>query len=230
MGREDQKEEREVLDSIFPDEITDISDTEYRISITLDVENEPGDDSPPPTILLGVSYPENYPDEAPRLDLSAPPNAPKHKYLDLTEDRDRLLDALTPTIEENMGMAMVFTLVSTLKDSAELLISERQKAAEALREMEIREAEEKENAKFHGTAVTRETYLEWRDKFFKEMEEAERKAQEEKEEADKKKRGPKEEKRMTGRELWLKGLAGKGEEEYDEGDVADGIKRMEIKA
>lgn len=127
-------------------------------------------------------------------------------------------------------MAMVFTLVSTLKDSAELLISERQKAAEALREMEIREAEEKENAKFHGTAVTRETYLDWRDKFFKEMEEAERKAQEEREEADKKKRGPKEEKRMTGRELWLKGLAGKGEEEYDEGDVTDGVKKMEIKA
>jgi hypothetical protein len=37
MGREDQIEEREVLDSIFPDEITDVSETEYRVAITLDV-------------------------------------------------------------------------------------------------------------------------------------------------------------------------------------------------
>ncbi|KAL0260921.1 Protein gir2 [Diplodia seriata] len=230
MGREDQKEEREVLDSIFPDEITDISDTEYRISITLDVENEPGDESDQPIILLGVSYPENYPDEAPRLDISAPPNAPKHKYLDVSEDRDNLLEALGPTVEENMGMAMVFTLVSALKDAAELLVCERMKAAEALREMAAREAEEKENAKFHGTAVTRESFLEWRNKFMAELEAEETRAREEKEEADKKKRGPKEEKKMTGRELWAKGLAGKGEEDYEEGDVADGVKKMEIKA
>ncbi|EKG19561.1 hypothetical protein MPH_03425 [Macrophomina phaseolina MS6] len=230
MGREEQKEEREVLDSIFPDEITDISDTEYRVSIALDVENEPGDDSPQPIILLGVSYPEDYPDEAPRLDISAPPNAPKHKYLDVAEDKSRLLEALTPTIEENLGMAMVFTLVSTLKDSAELLITERMQAAEAQREMEIREAEEKENEKFHGTQVTRETFLEWRARFIKEMEEAEQRAQEEKEAEEKKKRGPKEEKRMTGRELWVKGLVGKVDEEYDEGDVAEGVEKMKIKA
>jgi len=37
MGREEQREEREVLDSIFPDEIQDVSDTEYRITIALDV-------------------------------------------------------------------------------------------------------------------------------------------------------------------------------------------------
>lgn len=230
MGREDQKEEREVLDSIFPDEITDISDTEYRISMTLDVDNEPGDDSPQPTILLNVVYPDDYPDEAPRLDVTAPPNAPRHKYLDVAEDKACLLDALAPTVEENLGMAMVFTLVSTLKDSAELLISERMKAAEAQCEMEMREAEEKENEKFHGTAVTRETFLEWRANFLKEMEEAEKRAQEEKDAEDKKKRGPKEEKKLTGRELWVKGLVGKGDEEYDEGDAAEGVEKLRIKA
>ncbi|KAI2474714.1 rwd domain protein [Pyrenophora tritici-repentis] len=36
MGVDDQKEEREVLESIFPDEITDVSETEFRIAITLD--------------------------------------------------------------------------------------------------------------------------------------------------------------------------------------------------
>ena len=37
MGREEQQEEREVLDSIFPDEITDVTEHEYRVAIKLDV-------------------------------------------------------------------------------------------------------------------------------------------------------------------------------------------------
>ena len=37
MGREEQQEEREVLDSIFPDEITDVTEHEFRLSIKLDV-------------------------------------------------------------------------------------------------------------------------------------------------------------------------------------------------
>ena len=40
MGREEQIEEREVLDSIFPDEITDISETSYKVTILLDVEHQ----------------------------------------------------------------------------------------------------------------------------------------------------------------------------------------------
>lgn len=63
MGVEDQQEEREVLESIFPDEITgtptathprpprttysrsaDVSETEFRVSILLDVT--PGEEDP----------------------------------------------------------------------------------------------------------------------------------------------------------------------------------------
>lgn len=40
MGREEQIEEREVLDSIFPDEITDISETSYKVTTLLDVEHQ----------------------------------------------------------------------------------------------------------------------------------------------------------------------------------------------
>ena len=57
MGREEQIEEREVLDSIFPDEITgialsrvgkpqvdststDISETSYKVTISLDIEHQ----------------------------------------------------------------------------------------------------------------------------------------------------------------------------------------------
>lgn len=180
----------------------------------------------PATILLTVQYPDDYPDEAPRLDISAPPNAPKYPYLDVQQDKSTLLSSLADTIEENLGMVMVFTLVTTLKDGAELLIQERKAAVQALRDVEAQKAEEEENRKFHGTAVTRETFLAWRETFRREMAEEEMRRQEEKEAEDKKKR-VKEEKRLTGKELWQQGLAGKGDD--DEGlDELEGISKLKI--
>jgi uncharacterized protein YdiU (UPF0061 family) len=177
-----------------------------------------------------VKYPPDYPDEAPELDISAPPNAPKHPYLDIQEDKERLLSSLSDTISENLGMAMVFTLVSTLKDGAELLISERVNAKQALREIEAAREEEEENRKFQGEAVTRESFLAWRERFMKEMAEEEQRRQEEKEAEDKRKK-VKEEKKLTGKELWLQGLAGKGYEEEDDGrDALEGMEKLKIEA
>lgn len=186
-----------------------------------------------PVLILQVTYPADYPDVAPDLDLSAPPNAPKHPRLDVQEDRERLLEALQPTIEENMGMAMVFTLVSTLKESAELLMAERVNAVHALKEMEAAKAEEEENRKFQGTAVTRETFLGWQAKFKQEMEDEERRQREEKEAEEKKARGKgpaKEEKKLTGKELWERGLAGKGDYDEDYEDAMPPVEKMKIAA
>ncbi|KAI1935683.1 Protein gir2 [Ophidiomyces ophidiicola] len=216
MGREDQQEEKETLKSIFPDEIADISEDSYRISVTLDVSHHGEDYSDPPILILQVTYPEDYPDVAPRLEISAPPNSPKYPHFDIQEDRDRLLDLLTSTVEENLGMAMVFTLVDILKEGAELLVSERHAAVEAQKEVEAAKAEEEENRKFQGEAVTRDSFLAWREKFRREMEEEEKRKQEEKEAEEKRKRGPKEPKKPTGKQLWESGLAGKGDYDEDE--------------
>ncbi len=180
-------------------------------------------------IILNVQYPPDYPDEAPRLDITQPPNAPKHPQLDIQDDKSRLLDSLKDTIEENLGMAMVFTLVTVLKDSAELLITERQNAKQALADIEAAKAEEEENKKFQGEAVTRETFLAWRDRFKKEMEEEAKRKEEEKELEDKKKRIVKEEKRLTGRELWERGMVGKVDEDDDEGEEVD-VSKLKLEA
>lgn len=167
-----------------------------------------------------MHYPDDYPDEPPELDLSSTPNAPKIRNLDIHADKARLLQSLQPTIEENKGMAMVFTLVSTLKENAEALMAERERGLQEEKEREYAKAEEEENRKFQGQAVTRESFLAWREKFRAEMEEVERRREEEREAEERRRRVGKEERKLTGRELWEKGLVGKDEEEDDEVDGA----------
>ena len=180
----------------------------------------------PPTLWLNVTYPEAYPDVGPHLDVTAPPNATKHPQFDIAKDKMQLLDALHDTIEDNLGMAMVFTLVTTLKDAAEVLISDRLCHVEEAREILVREKEEEENRKFHGALVNREKFLEWRENFRREMEEKETKTREEEEAEDKKKRaGKPEEKKLTGKQLWEKGLVGKVEDE-EEIDGEDAVAAM----
>jgi RWD domain len=185
------------------------------------------------TIILQVSYPANYPDEAPDLNLLSSPDAPKHSYLDVSNDRDHLLSALAPTVEENLGMAMIFTLVMALKESAENLISERAQVTRDAHAAVAAKAEEEENRKFAGTQVTRERFLAWRDNFRKEMEEERLRAEEAAAE-EKKKKGTssKDEIKLTGRQLWERGLAGKGEEDIDEEgiDALEGVERLKIQA
>ncbi|KAI1467329.1 RWD-domain-containing protein [Daldinia caldariorum] len=234
MGREEQVEEREVLDSIFPDEITDISETEYRISIKLDLPEDDSDEaSEPPTIVLYVRYPEAYPDEAPILDLSPPQHAaPPHPHFAVSADKVRLLKGLEDAIQENLGMAMVFTLVTTLKEEAEQLVADRRAAAAKAREELILAAEREENKKFHGTPVTPETFMRWREGFLKEMEEKQRREEEEKL-AELKKAKVKEPVRLTGKQLWECGLAGKvdeGEGEDDDGIPTEQVEKIKIEA
>ncbi|KAK4659736.1 Protein gir2 [Podospora pseudocomata] len=224
MGREDQIEEREVLDSIFPDEITDISETEYRILIALDI---PDDKEEPPIMLLTVRYPEEYPDKAPFLELSASQNAIPHPHLNIAEDKEQLLRGLDATIEENLGIAMVFTLVSTLKEAAEQLVLDRKAAIVKAHEEAVLAAEREENKKFQGTPVTRETFLKWRESFLKEMEEG-RIREEEERLAELKKARIKEPTKLTGKQLWERGLAAAGQDEADDDTVIEEIQKLEV--
>jgi hypothetical protein len=95
--------------------------------------------------------------------------------------------------------------------------------------MEAAKAEEEENRKFQGEAVTRESFLRWREEFRKEMEEKKKREEEEKELEDKKKRIPKEERKLTGKELWQQGLA-KGGDEEDEGEDLEALKDLKVSA
>ena len=147
----------------------------------------------------------------------------------MSKDKTQLLDSLTATIDENLGMAMIFTLISALKENTEQLILERQNAAQAIKDEEAHRQEEAENAKFHGEAVTRDSFLAWREKFRAEMEENRLKDEADRESELGKKKIKMEEK-MTGKQLWEKGLVGKIEEDEDAGEAGevDGLERLKI--
>lgn len=51
---------------------------------------------------------------------------------------------------------MIYTLVTTLQENIENVIRERVAALQEEKDKEAQEAEEKENAKFHGEKVTRD--------------------------------------------------------------------------
>lgn len=165
-----------------------------------------------------MAYPEAYPDVPPNLDITAPPNTQRHELLDISVDKLQLLESLQSTIDESIGMAMIFTLVTTLKDAAEVLMADRQRQAQEIVEIAAREKEQEENRKFEGEKVTRERFIAWQTQFKKEMEEKEKQRREEEEAEMKTKRTKVEEKKLTGRQLWERGLVGKGDE-----DDVDGI-------
>lgn len=121
-------------------------------------------------------------------------------------------------------MAMIFTLVTTLTETIENLITSRIVDIQKEKDREVEEAEAKENAKFHGERVTRESFLRWREGFRAEME----KRLEEEERVRKEgegKRGAKREERLTGRDLWEKGMVGKEMEEEEEG-LEEGVEGL----
>lgn len=225
----EQAQEIEVLQLIYPDELVLHSKTHYSIVVALDTDSERKY-----KVQLDVKYTPKYPEELPNLEVSVPQKIYEEEsdgeYQDSDEEEEdddtssvnSLLKIIfTENIEfnaedlkkleqkaydeaaENLGLPSVFSIVASLKDNAEELFSE--KVAQAQKEHDQKELEkEMENQKkFIGTKVTRESYMEWRARFRKEMGWDTRE-----EERLKQLHGGK----MTGKEIFEKGL-GKEEEE-----------------
>lgn len=112
---------------------------------------------------MQFTFTPNYPDEIPEIEIIE-----NSDNLDQS-DIDELFNLLEIEANSNVGMVMVFTLVSS---ASEWLIERRViKEKEKLEHLERkqRELEESELIKFEGTRVTVETFLTWKHKFDEEM-------------------------------------------------------------
>ncbi|SGZ46842.1 CIC11C00000000556 [Sungouiella intermedia] len=227
---EEQQQEIEVLQSIYPDELELISPTHFTIFIALDAASDRKH-----LALLDVRYPPNYPEEVPKLDIltsveeesedeALDSEDESEKFVSLSEqivfDRDDigvLLTKLNEEAEMNIGMPSIFALAALLKDEAELLFQAKLDAAQAQYDKELLAREAEEQKKFHGTKVTKQSYAEWREKFRVEMQ-VEKKDLERFERMHNGK--------MTGREIFEKGLAEESDDEL--ADVTDSVAKVAV--
>ncbi|KAG1853700.1 RWD-domain-containing protein [Suillus subalutaceus] len=202
MSAEVLTEEFEVLESIYPTELSIVSDREIQI----DVEPDEAIDGEHPLQTTAIPIEGELEDA----------------------ERETLLESLTEVGEENIGMAMTFTLVSHLREQMASLVRKRADQLLAEETEKERVAIEAEEARTRGTPVTVESFKAWKIKFAREM--AQKKAKDEEERL--RALSPKEREewkraatRPTGRQLFEKN---KNLEHDDDSFVEEGTVSVDI--
>lgn len=164
---QEQEMEIEALEAILADDFKEIHSGESGLStsnrcyqITIYPQDDEPDESTALSVCLGLifSHTENYPDEPPLLSVTSLKGIPPG---DLTTLKEKLLQEAS----ENLGMAMVYTLVTSAKE----WLSERFAQDTGDGDVEEAVAAKDEVIVPHGEAVTVETFLAWRERFEAEL-------------------------------------------------------------
>lgn len=246
--QEEQTQEIEILQSIYPDELEFLNEaqTHFQIRINLDTESERKH-----ALNLVVKYPKTYPEVVPELHIEVAEAEENEDgdyegesddddedeearqtrlALNMAEtieyergDLSKLLSKLNEEAEIGIGMPSIFTLVTVLKDEAESLFNEKLTIKTKEFERKRNELEKIEQQKFQGTKVTPESFNQWRLKFRQEMKF---------EEKDELKMQQMHGGRLTGKQIFERGLAGTEEEDVNGGvegdDLVEGVKNIAV--
>ncbi|XP_043919421.1 RWD domain-containing protein 1 [Protopterus annectens] len=182
---EEQRNELEALESIYPDSFTVLS--QNPASFTITVTSESSENEEIVQLTLQFTYVEKYPDEAPLYEVSSQENLED-------EDIEDIMSLLQEQVQENLGMVMIFTLVSAVLEKLNGIVDQMKTRREEEKRRKEKEEEEKEKYMFHGTVVTIENFLSWKATFDVEMNEIRKKKQKEEEQMGKNK--------LTGKQLF----------------------------
>ncbi|XP_063773244.1 RWD domain-containing protein 1 [Pseudophryne corroboree] len=182
---EEQRNELEALESIYADSFTVLSKSPASFSIT--VTSEAAEDEENVQVTLKFTYVGSYPDKAPLYEIVSQENL---------EDSDAsgILTVLEEQAQENLGMVMIFTLVSAVQDRLNEIVDQIKSRIEEEKVKKEKEAEEAEKVVFHGTPVSIESFLNWKANFEAELVEMSRKKLKEEEQSGKSK--------LTGKQLF----------------------------
>lgn len=184
---EEQSNELEALESIYPDSFTVLSD--HPTSFTITVTSDAGHSGDTVEATFKFTYVEKYPDEPPLWELQSQENLED-------VDVEAILSLLQQQAEENLGMAMIFTLVTAVQEKLDEIVDLIKNRCEEEKRRKDAEAEEAEKVAFQGTVVTIENFLAWKVKFDLDVDELKRKKLKEEEQAGKMK--------LTGKQLFEK--------------------------
>merc|ERR1712071_687236 len=193
--KEEQVGEIFSLECIYPDELEILEEEPYH-SFKLGVKSEGFDEEEDIgyACTLKFTYTPTYPEEIPIIEIMDDVGMDD-------EQLQRLQEVLEKEAENNLGTVVIFTLVSAAN---EWLNNEWDSELKRIED-------EAEKNKFHGTPVSIENFLHWKESFDAEM--ALLKKLPEKEDKDKK---------LTGRELFLvdKSLINSDLKFLEDGEVA----------
>ncbi|XP_013200183.2 RWD domain-containing protein 1 [Amyelois transitella] len=182
----EQTSEVEALDSIYYGDMQ-ILETEPLHKFGISIKSETFDEGEGLACQLVFTYTPKYPDELLLIEIENEEN-----FEDLV-DKNELLEHLIQQGKENLGMVMVFTLVSAGQEWLNEKWDHIKKEQEEKVLAKLKADEEAELKRFEGTRVTVESFLAWRKQFELDMN---IQAKREKEAKDKNK--------LTGKELFLR--------------------------
>ncbi|KAK4747226.1 hypothetical protein SAY87_026263 [Trapa incisa] len=163
----EQEMEIEALQAILMDDFKEIHSSESGLNtsspcfqITISPQDDEADETTTMPIELGLifSHTEKYPDEPPLLNVKSLRGI--H-----TEDLKKLKGKLEQEASENLGMAMIYTLVTSAKD----WLSERFGQDDGPDNPGEEEAAKDDIIIPHGEPVTMDTFLAWRERFEAEL-------------------------------------------------------------
>ncbi|CAE1323745.1 RWD domain-containing protein 1 [Acanthosepion pharaonis] len=160
--KEEQKDEIEALEAIYPNEIK-VLETDPNYVFVIEVAPQGMEETDElAMVTIQFSLDDTYPDTIPVMEIT------ESVYLDDAK-LDEILEHMNTVAQENVGMVMVFTIVSAVQEKISDIIEQTklQREEEQLRKQ--KEHEEKEQRIFEGTRVTVETFLAWKTKFDAEM-------------------------------------------------------------
>lgn len=162
--REDQCNEIEALDSIYCGELEVLqSEPLHRFKLPIaTTEYDPEVETEGLSCMLVFSYTEKYPDTAPLVEIEDPEN-----FRDGYEGG--LLEHIQETIQENLGIEMIFSLVSSAQEWLNCKYDELKNEAENEKLEAKRRLDEEERKKFEGTRVTVESFMAWKIAFERDM-------------------------------------------------------------
>ncbi|XP_053976805.1 RWD domain-containing protein 1 [Hylaeus anthracinus] len=187
MDYEDERySEFLALNSIYCGELEILAvEPYYSFAIPVKTEEYEPDTANGLGCRLVFTHTAMYPDEPLLISIEEPENLEEGSA-------EKLKEHLIEKMNENLGMVMIFTLVSAAQEWLNVQWDKIKLTREESAAKKQKEEEEAERKKFEGTRVTVETFLSWKEKFDQEMGYTKRREIAEREG-----------KKLTGRELFM---------------------------
>lgn len=157
--KEEQNGEIEALESIYYGDVTIITTEPFhKFSIPIKSEQYDADTENGLSCNLIFTYTTKYPEESPCIEIEDAINLDdKHQQ--------EILEYLEEQAKENIGMVVIFTLVSAAQEWLNSKWDDIKNFQDEEKVRKEKELEELERKKFEGTRVTVESFLVWKNKF-----------------------------------------------------------------